>query len=66
LSQSEPFKTKKQRIPKQLAYYDLFINGFNAKLQRHIAMVKGLNNISTDKSQTTPINTLLNRVALNT
>ena len=50
LLQSEPSRAKKQRIPKQPAYYNLLINGFNAKLQGHITIIKGLDDINADES----------------
>ena len=65
-SQLEPFRARKQRILKQPAYYDLLIDGFNAKLQGRITVVEGLDDINTDEPKTTPINTLLDRAALNT
>ena len=56
-SQLESSRVKKQRIPKQPAYYDSLIDGFNAKLQGRITVVEGLNDIDADEPQKTLIDT---------
>ena len=58
--------TRKSRILKQPVYYSSLINAFNAKLQGDTGTVKGLDEVNKNESQTTPINTLLNRASLDT
>ena len=65
-SPSEPSRARKQRIPKQPAYYDSLIDGFNAKLQGRITVVEGLDDIDVNEPKTTPIDTLLDRAVLDT
>ena len=57
---------RKSRVLKQPVYFSSLINGFNSKLQRDTAIVKGLNKADENKSQTTPIDTLLKRASLDT
>ena len=60
------FKTKKPKAPKQPVYYNSIIDGFNAKLQKGITNVKGLNEADENEPQMVPINSLLKRALLDT
>ena len=42
-------RTKKSKVLKQPVYFSLLINGFNLKLQRDTAIVKGLNEADKNK-----------------
>ena len=55
------FKSRKLKAPKRPVYYNLIINGFNAKLQKGIINIKGFDKTNKNELQIIPIDFLLKR-----